>query len=90
MILEHDRAAGEKKDQNACDVHSRIDPPWFIKNESLRMNIPNYGWALGFGIIGFGVAYIIDMRLTGGNTYVDLGIGAIVGGLAWLVKTLRG
>jgi hypothetical protein len=54
------------------------------------MNIPNWGWALGFGIIGFGIAFIIDMRLTGGNMHVDLGIGAVVGGLAWLMKTLRG
>ncbi len=54
------------------------------------MSIPNWGWALGFGIIGFGIAYIIDMRFWGGNPYVDLGIGAIVGGLAWLVKTWRG
>jgi hypothetical protein len=54
------------------------------------MNIPNFGWALGFGIIGFGIAFIVDTYLTGGNIFVDLGIGAVVGGLAWLVKTLRG
>ena len=52
--------------------------------------IPNFGLAFGFGIIGFGLAYTILTYLIGENRPRDLAIGAIIGGIAWLIATIKG
>ena len=52
--------------------------------------IPKLGLASGFGIIGFGATYIVTDRWFKHDVWFDMGSGAIIGGLAWMVIILMG
>ncbi len=52
--------------------------------------IPNLGKAAGFGIIGFGLSYVVMLTAGMDTDYpADVAVGAIVTTGAWLVLTLR-
>jgi hypothetical protein len=51
--------------------------------------IPNLGLAFGFGVIGFAAAYIIGAVLGDYDMTADIGVGAVVGGIVWLILALK-
>jgi hypothetical protein len=51
--------------------------------------IPNLGLAFGFGVVGFGVAYIVGATLGVYDMTADVGAGAVVGAIAWLILAFR-
>jgi hypothetical protein len=52
--------------------------------------IPKLGLATGFGVIAFGIAFIVSGRWFEQNINLDIGIGAVVGGIAWLIMIATG
>ena len=42
----------------------------------------------GFGIIGFGLSYVITHRWFDHDVSFDMGMRAIIGGIAWMVIIL--
>jgi hypothetical protein len=58
--------------------------------KELWEKVPQAGAALGFGFVGFVVAYFITTRWMHEDIPTDIGIGAIVAAVSWVFMIVTG